>query len=150
MDSVRAGLSISACGAAIFRAKLNRPTKSVSSWKSSGINGQRLLAVSTNSELVDADRRRLLRTGSKAKALEAVLAFAPARVTRLAKLKKAEIVEVERLAAGTGWLQVMFRAQAPSPGTQAVPEIEAAEAAAGGRAEVGSEVEDSEEMLAVA
>lgn len=54
---------------------------------------------------------------SKAKALEAVLAFAPDHVTRLSKLKKAEIAsEAERLAAGTGWLPVMFRGTAePTP-----------------------------------
>jgi ParB family chromosome partitioning protein len=47
---------------------------------------------------------------SKAKALEAVQVFAPDQVNRLGKLKKAEIAsEAERLAAGTGWLPVMFR-----------------------------------------
>lgn len=47
---------------------------------------------------------------SKAKALEGVQAFASAEVTRLAKLKKAEICsEAERLVAGTGWLPEMFR-----------------------------------------
>ena len=49
---------------------------------------------------------------SKAKALEAVQVFAPDQVNRLGKLKKAEIAsEAERLAAGTGWLPVMFRGQ---------------------------------------
>ncbi|WP_269758836.1 ParB N-terminal domain-containing protein [Variovorax sp. E3] len=53
---------------------------------------------------------------SKAKALEAVLAFAPDHVTRLSKLKKAEIAsEAERLAAGTGWLPVMFRLRQNRP-----------------------------------
>ncbi|KAF1043296.1 ParB/RepB/Spo0J family partition protein [Xylophilus sp.] len=48
---------------------------------------------------------------SKAKALEAVQAFAPAEVHRLGKLKKAQIAaEAERLAAGSGWLPAMFRA----------------------------------------
>jgi len=47
---------------------------------------------------------------SKAKALEAVQVFAPGEVHRLAKLKKAQIAsEAERLAAGSGWLPVMFR-----------------------------------------
>src|SRR3546814_20392567 len=47
---------------------------------------------------------------SKAKALEAVQVFAPGEVHRLAKLKKAQIAsEDERLAAGTGWMPVMFR-----------------------------------------
>jgi ParB family chromosome partitioning protein len=48
---------------------------------------------------------------SKAKALEGVQAFAPSEVTRLGKLKKAEIAsEAERLVAGTGWLPAMFLA----------------------------------------
>ncbi|WP_198970475.1 ParB/RepB/Spo0J family partition protein [Xylophilus sp. ASV27] len=47
---------------------------------------------------------------SKAKMLEAVQVFAPGEVNRLAKLKKAQIAaEAERLAAGSGWLPVMFR-----------------------------------------
>jgi ParB family chromosome partitioning protein len=71
---------------------------------------------------------------SKAKALEAVQAFAPDQVHRLAKLKKAQIAsEAERLAAGTGWLPVMFREQ---------------EARAEARAE--AEVEDHEDMHATA
>ncbi len=46
---------------------------------------------------------------SKAKALEGVQAFAPGEVTRLGKLKKAEIAsEAERLVAGAGWLPAMF------------------------------------------
>ncbi|MFN7040122.1 MAG: ParB/RepB/Spo0J family partition protein [Acidovorax temperans] len=49
---------------------------------------------------------------SKAKALEAVQVFAPDQVNRLGKLRKAEIAsEAERLAVGTGWLPVMFRAE---------------------------------------
>lgn len=60
---------------------------------------------------------------SKAKALEAVLAFAPDQVNRLGKLKKAEIAsEAERLAAGTGWLPVMFRGQDAAVETPAQPE----------------------------
>lgn len=48
----------------------------------------------------------------KAKALEAVQAFAPGEVGRLANLKKAQIAsEAERLAAGTDWLPAMLRAQ---------------------------------------
>ncbi|MBI5277788.1 MAG: hypothetical protein HY854_15155 [Burkholderiales bacterium] len=47
---------------------------------------------------------------SKATALEAVQAFAPEQVNRLAKLKKGELAaEAERLAAGTGWLPDMLR-----------------------------------------
>jgi ParB family chromosome partitioning protein len=46
---------------------------------------------------------------SKARALEAVLVFAPGQVQRLAKLKKAQIAsEAERLAAGSGWLPQML------------------------------------------
>jgi ParB family transcriptional regulator, chromosome partitioning protein len=49
---------------------------------------------------------------SKAKALEAVQAFAPEQVARLAKLKKADIAaEAERLSTGTGWLPAMLCAQ---------------------------------------
>jgi ParB family chromosome partitioning protein len=47
---------------------------------------------------------------SKAKTLEAVQAFAPEQVNRLAKLKKADLAsEAERLATGTGWLPAMFK-----------------------------------------
>ena len=46
--------------------------------------------------------------------------FAPDQVNRLGKLKKAEIAsEAKRLAAGTGWLPVMFRGQ------EAAVEVEA-------------------------
>jgi len=42
--------------------------------------------------------------------LEAVGAFAPSSVTRLAKLKKANIAsEAERLADGTGWMPAVFQ-----------------------------------------
>lgn len=48
---------------------------------------------------------------SKAKAIEAVQAFAPEHAARLLKLKKNELAsEAERLAVGTGWLPVMLRA----------------------------------------
>lgn len=74
---------------------------------------------------------------SKAKALEAVQSFAPDQVNRLGKLKKAEIAsEAERLAAGTGWLPVMFMGQeaavAVEAETQAAPEREASADAEGG------------------
>ena len=46
---------------------------------------------------------------SKAKALEAVLAFAPDQVSRLSKFKKADLAsEAERVAAGSGWLPAML------------------------------------------
>ena len=85
---------------------------------------------------------------SRAKALEAVLAFAPDHVTRLSKLKKAEMAsEAERLAAGTGWLPVMFRGKAePSPETPTSSGIEEALEADGAAAEV----EDHEELAAAA
>jgi ParB family chromosome partitioning protein len=85
---------------------------------------------------------------SKAKALEAVLAFAPDHVTRLSKLKKAEIAsEAERLAAGTGWMPVMFRGEAePSPETSFSPGIEAMLEAD----EAAAEAEDCERLVAVA
>jgi ParB family transcriptional regulator, chromosome partitioning protein len=48
---------------------------------------------------------------SKAHVLEAVQAFAPTEVQRLAKLKKPQMAsEAERLAAGTGWLPRMLLA----------------------------------------
>ncbi|QFZ84670.1 chromosome partitioning protein ParB [Variovorax paradoxus] len=85
---------------------------------------------------------------SKAKALEAVLAFAPDHVTRLSKLKKPEVArEAERLAAGTGWLPVMFRGEAePDPETPTSSGIEAMPAAN----EAAAEAEDREELAAVA
>jgi len=84
---------------------------------------------------------------SKAKTLEAVQVFAPEQVNRLAKLKKAEIAsEAERLAAGTGWLPVMFqRAAAVVAEVQTAPET-----ATGGEAGDDAEVEDCEGMRAVA
>lgn len=46
---------------------------------------------------------------SKAKALETVSVFAPDQVTRLSKLKKADLAaEAERLSAGKGWLPAML------------------------------------------
>ncbi len=49
---------------------------------------------------------------SKAVILEAVQQFAPGNVSRLAKLKKADIAsEVERLAEGTGWMPAMFKSE---------------------------------------
>ena len=51
---------------------------------------------------------------SKAVILDAVGAFAPEFVTRLAKLKKADIAsEAERLADGTGWMPAIFKAEGP-------------------------------------
>ncbi|MDH0187874.1 ParB/RepB/Spo0J family partition protein [Stenotrophomonas sp. GD03993] len=65
----------------------------------------------------------------KAVILEAVGAFAPSHVTRLAKLKKADIAsEAERLADGTGWMPAIFRAEAPQQDAQAVAADAGAEA----------------------
>ncbi len=51
---------------------------------------------------------------SKAVILDAVGEFAPDHVTRLAKLKKADIAsEAERLVDGTGWMPAIFRAETP-------------------------------------
>ena len=75
---------------------------------------------------------------SKAKALEAVQVFAPGEVHRLAKLKKAQIAaEAERLAAGSGWLPVMFRA----PEAVAIEQAEASLDADADGAELGEQEE---------
>ncbi|MBP6763155.1 MAG: chromosome partitioning protein ParB, partial [Thauera sp.] len=56
---------------------------------------------------------------SKAVILDAVGAFAPESVTRLAKLKKADIAsEAERLADGTGWMPAIFKAASPQDAAQ--------------------------------
>ncbi len=70
---------------------------------------------------------------SKAKTLEAVQAFAPEQVNRLAKLKKAELAgEAERLVAGTGWLPGMFRGvDVPVTEAQAAASVETATTADG-------------------
>jgi len=58
---------------------------------------------------------------SKAVILEAVGEFAPVHVTRLAKLKKADIAsEAERLAGGTDWMPAIFKAEGPQ---EAAPEV---------------------------
>ncbi|WP_288128593.1 ParB/RepB/Spo0J family partition protein [Thiomonas sp.] len=55
----------------------------------------------------------------KAVILDAVGEFAPEHVTRLAKLKKADIAsEAERLADSTGWMPAVFKAE----GLEAAPE----------------------------
>ncbi|HDS1834040.1 MULTISPECIES: ParB/RepB/Spo0J family partition protein [Pseudomonadota] len=56
---------------------------------------------------------------SKAVILDAVGAFAPESVTRLAKLTKADIAsEAERLAEGTGWMPAIFKAASPQDAAQ--------------------------------
>ena len=64
----------------------------------------------------------------KAAILEAVGEFAPEHVTRLAKLKKADIAsEAERLADGTAWMPAIFCAEAPQQDAQEVVTDEEAE-----------------------
>lgn len=56
---------------------------------------------------------------SKAVILDVVGAFAPESVTRLAKLKKADIAsEAERLVVGTGWMPAIFKAAGPQEAAQ--------------------------------
>lgn len=51
--------------------------------------------------------------------LEAVGAFAPSHVTRLAKLKKGDVAsEAERLAAATGWMPSIFKTTGPQDAVQ--------------------------------
>lgn len=55
----------------------------------------------------------------KAAILQAVGEYAPEQVSRLAKLKKADIAsEAERLADGTGWMPAIFKAEGPQQTTQ--------------------------------
>ncbi|NMG47944.1 chromosome partitioning protein ParB [Azoarcus communis] len=55
----------------------------------------------------------------KAAILRAVGEYAPEHVTRLAKLKKADIAsEAERLADGTGWMPAIFKAEGPQEAAQ--------------------------------
>lgn len=57
----------------------------------------------------------------KAAILDAVGDYAPEQVSRLAKLKKADIAsEAERLADGTGWMPAVFAAEAPQQAAQDV------------------------------
>ncbi len=58
--------------------------------------------------------------------------FAPDSVTRLGKLKKADIAsEAERLADGTGWMPAIFKTEGPQEVTpEDMPEDGAEEAAA--------------------
>ncbi len=69
---------------------------------------------------------------SKAVILDAVGEFAPDSVTRLGKLKKADIAsEAERLADGTGWMPAIFKTEGPQEVTpEDMPEDGAEEAAA--------------------
>mgnify|MGYP000308238744 CR=1 FL=1 len=66
---------------------------------------------------------------SKAAILQAVGEYAPEQVSRLAKLKKADIAsEAERLADGTGWMPAIFKGAGPQDAVQeAGPEQDAPE-----------------------
>lgn len=78
---------------------------------------------------------------SKAVILEAVQQFAPQHVSRLAKLKKADIAsEAERLAVGTSWMPAMFKSEGSTDATDDTPEEAPQDAAA--------EVEEVAEALA--
>jgi len=58
----------------------------------------------------------------KAAVLQAVGEYAPEQVSRLAKLKKADIAsEAERLANGAGWMPAIFKAETPQA-SQAEPQ----------------------------
>ena len=79
---------------------------------------------------------------SKTVILEAVQQFAPQHVTRLAKLKKADIAsEAERLAEGTGWMPAMFKSEDSIDATQDNAQQESPQDAA-------AEVEEVAEALA--
>lgn len=79
----------------------------------------------------------------KAAILEAVGQFAPSHVTRLEKLKKADIAsEAERLADGTGWMPAMFKAEGSAAQSSATQEGEP-EAPQEADAEADSEAADS-------
>ncbi|AYW40801.1 ParB/RepB/Spo0J family partition protein [Pseudomonas aeruginosa] len=74
---------------------------------------------------------------SKAAILQAVGEYAPEHVTRLAKLKKADIAsEAERLADGTGWMPAVFKAEGPQEEGPEQDAPEDAEAATDEPAEV--------------
>ena len=69
---------------------------------------------------------------SKAVILDAVAVFAPDSVTRLAKLKKADIAsEAERLADGTCWMPAIFKAEGPEAAPQETHAQDAQEGAEG-------------------
>ncbi|MGB3288224.1 MAG: ParB/RepB/Spo0J family partition protein [Burkholderiaceae bacterium] len=63
----------------------------------------------------------------KAAILQAVGEYAPGQVSRLAKLKKADIAsEAERLADGTGWMPAIFKAESPESASEEAQEQDAA------------------------
>jgi ParB family chromosome partitioning protein len=82
--------------------------------------------------MVEADRRRLLQACSEGRDSGSRGRVRAGAVTRLAKLKKADIAsEAERLADGTGWMPAIFKAAGPQEVTpEDVPEDGAEDAAA--------------------
>lgn len=88
----------------------------------------------------------------KAAILEAVGEFAPEHVTRLAKLKKADIAsEAERLADGTGWMPAIFAAEATQQAAQEVvtdEDAEVQEEAAAAAAAAAADEQPQAEALA--
>ena len=82
---------------------------------------------------------------SKVVILEAVGEFAPAHVTRLAKLKKGDIAsEAERLTDGTGWMPAIFHVEGP----QQIAQDGAAEAEAPKEAATMADEQPQAEVLA--
>lgn len=76
--------------------------------------------------------------------LEAVGQFAPAHVTRLAKLKKGDIAsEAERLTDGTGWMPAVFQTGHDTEPQESVPE-------AAGETDVPEDTADEVEAHALA
>ncbi|AIP10177.1 plasmid stablization protein ParB [Burkholderia pseudomallei MSHR338] len=64
----------------------------------------------------------------KATILQAVGEYVPEQVSRLAKLKKADIAsEAERLADGTGWMPAIFKAEGPEAAPEKAQEQDAPE-----------------------
>jgi ParB family chromosome partitioning protein len=82
--------------------------------------------------MVEADRRRLLQACFQGRDSGSRGRVCTGSVTRLAKLKKADIAsEAERLADGTGWMPAIFKAAGPQEVTpEDVPEDGAEDAAA--------------------
>ncbi|MGP1681283.1 MAG: ParB/RepB/Spo0J family partition protein [Giesbergeria sp.] len=91
---------------------------------------------------------------SKAVILEAVQEFAPGNVSRLAKLKKADIAsEAERLVVGTGWMPAMLKSEDSTSAAQDDAQQESSQDAmndtpAEARQNAAIEVEEVAEALA--
>ncbi len=86
---------------------------------------------------------------SKAVILEAVQQFAPGNVSRLAKLKKADIAsEAERLAEGTGWMPAVFKAGENTVVEQGETQTDESNEMQEEAPDAAAEVEDTAEALA--